>query len=223
MFSAILVELMIQKSDNTISYQLFIEFCKINKIHCNPIDTTNKKTPDLDIYFNNKQIYTEIVQFDSSDIQFPQAGKKSVFYWSKAENRIRNKITKCKTQFKNRIQDCGENPTLIVMYDNTKTCQIDYTDIKCAMYGKETVAVTINNGSHEIVDYSSLYLGKGKKMTPNTNTSISALSLLCENTNNELELSIFLNKFAKNPINPDWLRIKSIKYYELRNDEWSLM
>ena len=60
-------------------------------------------------------------------------------------------------------------------------------------------------------------------MTPNTNTSISALSLLWENTNNELELSIFLNKFAKNLINPDWLRTKSIKYYELRNEEWSLI
>ncbi len=216
---------MIKESDNTKSFQLFIEFCKINKIHCCPIDTTNKRTPDLDIYFDNRQIYTEIVQFDSSDIQFPQSGIKLGFctYWSKAENRVRHKITKCKKQLKQRILDFGENPTLIVMYDNTKTNQIDYTDIKCAMYGKESVDVFINNDSKEIIGHSSLYLGKSKKMTANTNTSISALSLLFENAYNELELSIFLNQFAKSPINPDWLRIKPIKYFELSNNHWTLL
>lgn len=216
---------MIKESDNTESFQSFIKFCEINKIHCDPIDTTDKRTPDLNVYFSDRQIYTEIVQFDSRDIQFSPSGVQLGFctYWSKAENRIRNKITKCKKQLKQRILDCGENPTLIVMYDNTKTYQIDYIDIKCAMYGKESVAVFINNDSKEIVGHSSLYLGKGKKMTPNTNTSISALSLLFENDYNELELSIFLNQFAKSPINPDWLRIKPIKYFELSNNHLILV
>lgn len=60
-------------------------------------------------------------------------------------------------------------------------------------------------------------------MTPNTNTSVSALSLLFENSYNEFELLIFLNQFAKNPINPDWLWVKIIKYFEISNNDWTLV
>jgi len=202
---------MIKNSDNTESAKLFIRFCKENKIIYKRIPTETYRTPDLEIYIGNIIIYVEIVQFENI--------KRGYLFWSNSENRVRNKITKAKKQIKQRIITKGKNPSIVVMYDLGTVDSIDSIDIKSAMFGKESVEVYLHD--NKVIEDRELFLGKNKKMTKNTNTSISALATLVKWPGDALHLNVYLNHFAKIGINPDWLRNDNIHYYKLNDNCWT--
>ena len=203
----------LQMSSKTISEIEFERFCEDREIRFKKIKEQDKKTPDYEIYLNDQIIIAEVKQTDPNyidkEVLKTLRKKKVASYWEESGRRVRLKIDSAKKQLKEYSK--GKYPTILIVFDNVSIKPLDAIDFMTAMYGAESAKIDRNlNGIIEIVDVG---FGGKKKFTSNTNTSISAIGWLYYYPKEVLNLSVYHNVYAKNPLDPNLMKCKNIKHY----------
>lgn len=186
-----------------ISQQLFEQFCKENTIRCDHIPEDNeRKTPDYQIFFGAKLVVAEVKQIDPNDrdrqeMQELKEGK-TVTTWSEPGSRVRLKIR------------AG---------DNVSSGTIEPYDIMTGMYGLEVLRVAVARGSYEQPRTIDRGFGPKRTCTPEHNTSISAVALMFRGLERDLRLSLFHNVHARTKIDPEWIRLETVRHYAVEPDK----
>ena len=201
-------------NDITTSEILFEQFCEDNAIPYSRIGQELDRTPDYDVYFGEHHIIAEVKQTDQNEkdaellSQLRSNGTASSS--EKSGRRVRSKIDSAKKQLK--FKKC---PAILVLYDNVPIGSIDADDIKTAMYGHETIRLSLFENSEDMpVEIEHVGFGSERKFTQIHNTTFSAIALLYK-FGDSLCLSIFHNIHAKFPIDPSWLRRDMVRHFTL--------
>lgn len=204
-------------SPKTQSEGLFEQFCAEHRVRCDPIPRQLGLTPDYDVYFGERQVVVEVKQLepneeDAAKIKLFEEGKQ-VSFGGEAGKRVRQEITRAKKQLQARAKD--RFPALLVLY-NTQSL-IHYFDpmfIMIGMYGQMVVHVAVppNGGQPFFLD--ALSHGGKRMVSPDHNTTISALCVLIENPDGEPTLTFYHNRYAAKPFVPDWFRADRVKHYQ---------
>ena len=136
-------------------------------------------------------------------------------------NRARNKIADSITQIKARTQNFY--PSILVLCDLQYGCgqitgHVDPYNIRVAMYGLEQIHVTAPR-DHSVAPYATgMSYGPKRKMTEDSNTSISAIGVLFTPSANEIRLRVYHNRYAAIPLEPVLLEKYGINQYRLENE-----
>ena len=106
---------------------------------------------------------------------------------------------------------------MLVIYNNVDVLRgfTDPLQIMSAMYGQYEVVLTRIHGSVSRSRSVSRRLGGGRKLTPEHNTTISAVAVLFEGPEGPY-LVVYHNRFALNPIRPEVLRHPRILQRSIR-------
>ncbi|MGA2467356.1 MAG: hypothetical protein ABSH06_23795 [Thermodesulfobacteriota bacterium] len=186
----------------TLSEQKFEEFCKTNGIPLERVAPEERETPDYDVWIDGQRIVVEVKQLEMNEedarvVHEFQTSRRAFGGVKRIGDRVRYKIDKAKRQIENRTQ--GKHPTILVLYDTRPTLirGINPYEILVAMYGFEAIDLHVPDKMGDPVRFGKHRFGKGKKVSPNSHTYISALGLLSEHeSTGQLHLNIYLNVFA---------------------------
>jgi hypothetical protein len=212
----------INVSAKTESESLFERFCTDLHIPLTPIPCDTSQTPDYELRLGTSKVIAEIKQLDLNVADKKKWGEArssgAIAAWCGTEERWARKIKKANKQLKARCQ--SDIPGIAVCFDNGTFGGTDDTDIKEAMYGKETV--TISRSGFEVIAVTPIHAGEGGRLTATANTTISAIGVL-QNRGSKCTLALYHNHFAANRIDPDWFRHERFIHYILSDDvyEWT--
>lgn len=205
----------------TQSEKLFEQFCEENKIHfitIIPDKVTSKKHPDYRIICSGITVIVEIKEFSESPLeklrrlQLITTGSTDT-YNPLMDDRVRKKINRAMPQLKNHANN--KHPAIIVLFDNVSIIPLDGLDIRIAMFGQDIVDIGLTNDPSNNVAFAYHHFGSGRKVSPNYNTTLSAIAHLTFEPDQSLHLNFYHNKYALLPLNPDWLRGEKIKHFIL--------
>ena len=205
----------------TLADQLFERFCARVGIKATPIPTGGKKTPDYRLSVTGQEVIAEVKQLDPNDEEKADLAKftKGVGsgYWAVPGNRVRRELSKANTQLATLAK--GRCPALVVVYNNVFLCfHTDPYNVRVGMYGVEQVVVAVSGDANVSPQYVGLKFGPKRKMTPEHNTTISAVGVLTLNPPGDLQspqLIVYHNVYARQPLYPELLRPYGILQFTL--------
>lgn len=182
----------------TISEELFAQFCATSGVPCERVLTGAGRTPDFRIRLGDTQVTCEVKQINpnAEDVaELQELGGRDAVGRS-VPNRMRDKLKDVSAQLKAASRDgC---PTLLVVYDNTPfKMYTSPSDVVQAMFGHDSVSISIS-GNTTVV--SEPFFGGNRGLTPSQNTSVSALAILDGGPDGSLALRVYHNPFALVPL-----------------------
>lgn len=203
----------------TVSEKVFEELCASQGITCLRVEEDEGRTPDYELVVGTERIIVEVKEItpnkeeQESDRLLAERGYGNVLSNTPGD-RLRRKIADCLPQIKART--VGQHPSLLVVFDRGRVAgHVDPYHIRVAMYGLEQVHIAvppIGMGSR----YSTgMGYGPKRKMTPEHNTSVSAIGALFMTGPETMFLSVYHNRFAKVPLKPALLAQYGIDQFEL--------
>jgi hypothetical protein len=192
----------------TLSEDLFERFCTERRIRCRSVAVDkrqNRRTPDYDIFLPRKKVVTEIKELTpnaaerAAEAQL-KLGKFSVVSLTPGE-RVRGKISDAGPQIRARAK--YKYPGLLVLFDTGRigSYHTDPYQIRVAMYGLEAIVIAVPNSPRFPPRAIGRKYGPRRKMTPNDNTSISAIGVLALQSG-IVHLTIYHNDHAAIPLAP---------------------
>lgn len=196
-------------NNKTVSERLFERYCNDNDIKYKRIEASsisNKKEPDYEIQTVTELVIVEVKQFDPNEEEkklYKQLRERGYTdaYGREPGAKVRLKIQAGAKQLKARSK--GKLPALLVLYNNVPISHrgVDPYEIKTAMYGIEKIDLSVDPDANR-VSLTERGFGPKRKMTPSSNTSLSAVGALYGSPNSELSLIVFHNIHAVKPL--DW-------------------
>lgn len=199
-------------SEPTISEKLFERFCTSTElpfIRLEPDSSAVRRTPDYELHLHEPPILVEVKQIDPNhqdqDVlrSFAETGEYD--FSGVPGNRLRGRISKAGSQLRARVR--SSQPTLIVVYNNVDVLR-GFTGphaVMAAMYGLYQAVITRTHGLGARIVSVAHRLGGSRSMTPEHNTTISALAVLFDGPEAPY-LVVYHNRFAAVPIPPEILR-----------------
>lgn len=210
-------------SIRTESEILFEKFCRETGIPFTPISPeprAGRRTPDYELHVQEPAILAEVKQIDSNpeDKELLRRLQENGSYEFQGlpGKRVRRKIRDAASQLKARAKP-GQ-PTLLVVYNNVDVLRV-FTgpdSMMSAMYGVHEVVFTTICDPAGRQRRVSRRLGRNRQLTPQHNTTISAVAVLFEGPEGPY-LVVYHNRFASNPIPPKVLRSPRIYQYRIRD------
>ncbi len=184
-------------AERTWSEQLFERYCQDKGIPFERIPEAETKTPDYRLKVANVEIVVEVKECGC----IPEPGKDGA---DEPGKQVRQKITDAGKQI--RAYAKSKYPAMLVLYDFEGRL-LYRDDIKVAMYGAYTVRRTVpRQYDPSISGRAERMHGGGRKMTKDTNTSISAVAALWMNSPTDIQLHVCHNEHAAVPIEPSILK-----------------
>lgn len=187
----------------TKSELLFENICGAYGIKYERIPAGSAKTPDYNIYLDGVRIVIEVKEIDPNPEEkqkmqdFQREG--TITIRSQLGKRIRDKIADTAGKFKELSQ--SGHPSVLVLYNDVKLYKhTEPFDVLAGMYGQLYFPVSGNLG--QPLKIGEMKSGPKKKMTPDTNTSISAVAVLKVSGSGHVDLSVYHNFHAKVPLDP---------------------
>lgn len=206
------------KRERTISEDMFEELCRSAGIACERVDEASTRTPDYEVKLGGHRVVAEVKQFDPNEeeaesIRRVEAGGIGGTT-TVPGNRVRKAIRSAAKQLKALSK--GECPTMVVVYNNSGAKQhTDPYSVSTAMQGLDVVPVLVPKDPSISPQFQETRFGPGKKMTPNANTTISAIGVLVHDFDDRTHLCIYHNRHARHPIDPEWMRHPLVHHYRL--------
>lgn len=202
----------------TQSEELFELFCQQNKIRCRPVKTGSKRTPDYDIFLPRRKVVAEVKELtlnpNERAAETTLRLKKYATVLSTPGERIRGKITDASPQIRARTK--RRYPGLIVLFEEGLISRhLDPYQVRVAMYGLETIVVAVPRNPRSSPYAIDRKFGPRRKMTPEHNTSVSAIGILSEHPNGLPELVIYHNAHAALPLRPDLFSRYGVRQFKL--------
>lgn len=215
-----------QKEDRPVSELLFEAYCATAQIRCNRIEEEkDAKTPDYELTIDDQLVIAEVKEL-GMNMQTREAEQSAKKGFAKAVvekvgERVRNKINKAGRQIRKRT--AGRYPSMLVLYDDGRIGTL-HVHITAAMYGTTVVDMAVPQ-DRSIRPYPvGQRLGPGKKMTPGSNTSISAIGVIFRDAaaDWDFRLLVYHNAHAAIPIEPKLLAGRGIRQCRMDLDsmEW---
>jgi hypothetical protein len=187
----------------TESESLFEDYCKQHGIKYERVVPGITKAPDYRIFVDGNKIVVEIKEITPNPLerqaikQFDQYG--TVRIKSKLGARIRGKITDAAGKFYEAVQNGV--PSILVIYDGVRLHKhTSPVDILAGMYGELYFPVVGTQDS--ALQIGEIQSGHRKKMTPDHNTSMSAVAVLTKLNRGVLDLAVYHNCYARVPLDP---------------------
>lgn len=209
-------------SEQTISEELFERFCKENRIKFSRIEVSaisGKKEPDYQMETSSGKVLVEVKQFDPNPEELKLQKQLDDRGWTDAFGgepgaKVRLKIQSAAKQLKSR--GAGSVPSMVVLYNNVPISRrgTDPYEIKTAMYGIEKIDLSVvsNKPGVSIKDRG---FGSKRKMTPSSNTSISAVAAFYYGFDQQLLMCVFHNIYAAIPLDIESFKGEKIKHYAI--------
>lgn len=202
----------------TLSEKLFEQFCRDKAIRCRPVGVGRDRTPDYDIFLSRRKVVVEVKEITPNPAERVaemalRKGQFSVRSFTPGD-RVRGKIADAAPQIKARAQ--YRYPGLIVLFaSGLLTCHLDSYQIRVAMYGLETVVYAVPRNPRESPYAIGRKYGARRKLTPHHNTSVSAVSVLSVLENGGIDLVVYHNEHAANPLPVELLHRYGVRQYIL--------
>jgi hypothetical protein len=212
---------MSSKQERTISEDMFEELCGSVGIACERVDEASTRTPDYEVMFGGHRVVTEVKQFDpnkdeAESIRRMEAGGIGGTT-AKPGQRIRKAIDSAAPQL-NALSK-GECPAMVVVYNNSGAGQHSKPySVATAMQGFDVVPVLVPEDPSISPQFQDTRSGPKKRMTADDNTTISAIGVLVHDLDDRTHLCIYHNRYARHPIDPEWLRQPLVHHYRLPDD-----
>jgi len=212
----------------TRSEQLFESFCELRGIRCRRVAEGTVPTPDYDIFVPLRKIVVEVKEFtiNKEEQRAEQERLKTGFSSGSVTpgDRVRKKISDAGPQIRQRTKN--RFPGLLILFDRGSGFNhLDPYSIRVAMYGLDTVQFAVPRDHRRNPYVVRAKSGPKRKMTPEVNTSISAIGALYCPERGVTELVVYHNAHASIPLRPELLRRYGIRQYRLgragNNDEIS--
>lgn len=192
-------------SKRTISEILFERFCRSERLifsRLEPSKFPGMMSPDYQIQSPRGPIIVEVKQFDPNsedkrNAQLLEERGHGDAIGGEPGARARIKIQTGAKQLKARSQ--GKIPTLLVLYNNVPFSSrgTDPYEIMTAMYGLEKIDLAVDQANVSVVDRG---FGPKRKVTPSSNTSLSAVAALHAPSCHDLRLVVYHNIYAATPL-----------------------
>ena len=192
----------------TVSELLFQDvICEQAQIGCSRIDEEpNARSPDYRLDVDGQVIIAEVkeIGMNKQDRQAAEQMAKHGYggVGGTVGDRVRHKINKSGPQIRARTE--GRYPGMLVLYDTTGHGWLDPVQIEAAMYGPLTLELAVPQDP-SIKPYKVRdKFGPGRKMTPNANTSVSAIGAIIRSGYEDwnFNLVVYHNAHAAIPIDP---------------------
>ena len=201
---------------------LFEKFCADTKIQCVPVPrVTNQKTPDYDLIFGTLKVVAEVKEIERNDEEKESDRLLELRGYGNLTGgvpgqKVRQKIQSSSPQIKARAH--GQYPSILVLYEQHFAGVIlEPYHIRVAMYGLETFIFAVPEVDPTYVVAKKL--GPRRKMTPDANTSISAIATLHQLQTGDVKLYVYHNDFAAIPLSPAVLAPYPIGQFRLGEAE----
>lgn len=187
----------------TLSEQLFENYCAQRGIVCERVPESETHTPDYELVIGVDRVIVEVKEItrnkeeQESDRMMKLRGYGNVLSHTPGE-RVRKKIAACSAQLKARSR--GRLPSILVVFDGRVAGHVDAYNIRVAMFGLEQLHIAVpplGQGKPTAIGMSH---GPKRKMTPETNTSISAIGSLFMSGPDAIHLHVYHNCFAAIPL-----------------------
>jgi hypothetical protein len=202
----------------TRSETLFEKFCAEIGVLFTRIPEAGCKTPDYELHLQVPPILVEVKQIDPNPNdkvflrQFEEAGV--AWFPDDPGERLRGKISEASSQLKARAKP--DQPTLLIIYNNVDVRLFTLPfQIMCAMYGQPKGVITRRHGLAAELLSVSYRLGGKRRLTPEHNTTLSAVAVLFEGPEGPY-LVVYHNQFASNKILPEVLKCPRILQRSIR-------
>ena len=179
------------------------------------------RTPDYLLFpHSKKSVIAEIKQFDANeeDEKNDKAlrdGEPITQTWQVGE-RVRTKLSSATTRQLKAYQKNSE-PAAVVLYNNVDGSPnlLDKEEILQAMYGAVQMVVAVpEEGPPQPLGTKH---GGGRRVSEVSNTTLSAVAVLSKTDRRGqeplLELSVYHNQFAANPLAPSLLVGPGVQHY----------
>jgi hypothetical protein len=204
----------------TLSEKLFEQFCRDKDIRCKQVEVGRCRTPDYDIYLPRRKVVTEVKEIipNPTERAAEVALRQGRYIWVSITpgDRVRGKIADAAPQIKARAQ--YRYPGLLVLFANgLLTRHLDSYQIRVAMYGLETVVVAVPRNPRETPYAIGRKYGPRRKMTPLHNTSVSAVGVLSIPENGGIDLIVYHNEHAAQPLRPELFHRYGIRQFKLEH------
>ena len=202
----------------TRSEQIFEKFCEMREIRVKRIAEGKAPTPDYDIFLSRNKIVVEVKEFDlnKKEIFAQQEYLKTGFLFGSETpgDRVRKKISEAGPQIRQRTKH--RFPGLLILFDQGFGFNhLDPYSIRVAMYGLDTIQLAVPRDARRDPRIQEAKSGPKKKMTPDNNTSISAIGVLFYPERAVIELTVYHNAHAAIPLRPEFLQLYGIRQYRL--------
>jgi hypothetical protein len=200
----------------TKSERLFERFCEIAKIRFEVIPVGTEKTPDYNIYLDGTKIVVEVKEIKPNITEKEKIkefqSRKTAAIRNQLGKRVRDKITDAAGKFKDASQ--SNCPSILVLQNNVELYKhTEPLDILAGMYGQLYFPVSGTTGS--ALNIGDMRSGPKKKMTPDTNTSISAVGVLKQSNSGDPDLAIYHNFYARVRLDPPLFFALNITQYQV--------
>lgn len=204
----------------TLSEKLFEQFCRDKAIRCRPVSVGRSRTPDYDIFLPRRKVVTEVKEITPNPTERAAEVALRQGQYIRVSitpgDRVRGKIADAAPQIKARAQH--RYPGLLVLFANgLLTRHLDSYQIRVAMYGLETVVVAVPRNSRESPYAIGRKYGPRRKMTPLHNTSVSGVGVLSTLKNGGIDLIVYHNDHAAQPLPPRLFRRYGVRQYKLEH------
>lgn len=194
----------------TRSEQMFEDFCSRHRIRWRRIPTARAQTPDYEIFLARRKVIVEVKEIspNKDELAAERIARQGGFaiVSSTPGDRVRAKISSAVPQLKAATK--GRMAGLLVLLDTGFFAEhTSPYNIRTAMHGFETHYLGVPQDPNCSVYLKDRDFGGGKKTTPSSNTSLSAIAVI-EPWSTPPSLRVYHNPFAKVP-----LPLKSFRKY----------
>lgn len=191
----------------------FEQFCSEVSWSVVPIETTRARTPDYALSLQGTAVIVEVKEITRNYFASVSEGRE--VFSRKAREILRHKISKAAPQLKTEAK--GAHPCLFVIYDRLNPAlrlNAKPYDILAAMYGRPIMRFTVL--SRDKLVHKDTLFGPERKVTPTSNTSVSALASLWLRSDGRLGLDVFHNVYAKRPLSPKLIHNPRVSQFTIR-------
>ena len=208
------------KAGKPVSELLFEDYCRCVGIQWEHIQEEPEQTPDYKLVLDDQTIIAEVKEFEKNKYEQESYRLMEKRGYGKVLNeepgdRVRKKIRKSSPQIKALTAGCHSG--MLVLFDDGQIAgHLAPHHIMTAMYGLELVEMAVPRDISIKPYIADRRFGPKKKMTEETNTSISAIgALVVTGPALILKLRVYHNKFAAVPIDPKLLARRGILQYRI--------
>ena len=209
------------------SESLFEQFCAANALSCSRVPTADASGEQRPDYYvtgpGSRPFFAEIKEITPNPAEADQirrvlAGEILAMSGTPGA-RARELIAKANPQL--RAVTKGVVPGVLVIF-NTEFLLHHHTDpyaILTAMRGLDVVPVLVPTDARKSPIFQDVRSGPKKRMTPQANTSISAIVLPCRTRDAQWQADVYHNRYAACALPPESLLGDSIRHWGIREDE----
>jgi hypothetical protein len=179
----------------------------------------DRRTPDYLVSIDGLEIAAEVKQINRNSeeeaIERAREEGRVVVTSGTPGGRVRKLITDARGQLA-PDSERGQ-PTLLVVYDNTMHGHADGYNVLVAMYGLQTIVLSVPQPYGETTVKGQKF-GPKRKMTSDTNTGISAIGVIRTPARVTVTFETYHNWHARVPLAPVVLGSYGIPQFRLPGD-----